>query len=245
MSIDTLGDRMKQIESTTNYYLVSKTPVMLRLDGKSFSSLTKKMKPYNQDFAECMQATATYLCQNISGAKIAYTQSDEITLLILDWKEDNTQPWFGNRIQKIVSVSAALATAAFNKEYGKRFPDSNQTPVFDARVWNIPAEEVINAFIWRQNDATRNSLACLCQANFSAKQLMGKKAEEQHDLLHSIGINWNNCPVPQKRGVCIVKEKYLLKTEQAPEGVERSRWVADLNIPIFSQEKDYISKLLE
>jgi tRNA(His) 5'-end guanylyltransferase len=277
MKKDNLGDRMKGYEYIPRTYLTKKIPVIIRLDGMAFHTFTKGMKrPFDEVLINTMQETAKYLCENIQGCKIAYTQSDEITLLLTDYENIDTQGWFEYNIQKMVSVSASMATLAFNnifKEnvsnfarkgvYYKQFEDdeleseeykkyqedrkyleciSNKVSraLFDSRVFSIPKEEVCNCFIWRQQDATRNSIQMVGQANFNFKELQNKSCNMIQEMLFSEnGINWNNYDTYLKRGSYIIKEKYFVGENN---DVERSRWVVDKNIPIFTEDRDYIDK---
>ena len=265
---DSLGSRMKGYEEASRTRLVPRVPVVIRLDGKAFHTLTSKMeRPYDERFHRCMWDAARYLCQNIMGAKLAYVQSDEISILMVDYDTEQTQAYFDNQVQKIVSVSAAMCAVQFYSTFLQEFPEDergNKLPAFDARVFSLPREEVANCFHWRQADASRNSLSMLCQSKFSHKQLQGKDREAQHELLHTIGLNWNDCSVPQKRGVCIVKENYTVPAtigghrvldpttrdfspvQDQPEIVTRTRWVVDKNIPIFStpEGREYINRFV-
>lgn len=254
-----LGDRMKAYENVTRNYLTRRLPVVLRLDGKAFHSFTKGFeKPFDTILMESMWETCKYLCANIQGCKIAYTQSDEISLLLTDYETFTTSAWFDNNIQKMVSVSASMATLIFNKTFidlvneyysdiGETFECENyihkyNSAMFDSRVFNLPKEEVCNYFIWRQQDATRNSIEAVGQANFSHKQLNCKSCNQIQDMLFTEkNINWNDFPVSQKRGVCIYKENYNLNDEAH---TIRSRWVIDKDIPVFTQDREYIEKFV-
>jgi tRNA(His) 5'-end guanylyltransferase len=231
MKNDPLGDRMKNLESVPKTRLVPKLPVLGRLDGKAFHTFTRSMtRPYDERFHRCMWAAANHLCANIQGCQIAYIQSDEITLLLIDTQTYDTQAWFDYEVQKMCSVAAGMCSVAFYEAFMREFPDSRSKtlPSFDARFWNVPVHEVSNAFLWRQRDAERNSLTMQCQACYSHKELHGKSRAERHDLLHAKGINWNDLPTPLKRGVCVVRETYQ------KDGAQRARWAVDENIPIFS-----------
>lgn len=231
MKNDSLGDRMKDFESVPKTRLMPKLPVLARLDGKAFHTFTRQMaRPYDERFHRCMWEAAKYLCANISGCQLAYVQSDEITLLLIDTQTYETQAWFNNEVQKMCSVAAGMCTVAFYAAYLREFPGtkSKVLPSFDARFWNVPAHDVVNAFLWRQRDAERNSLTMQAQAHYSHKELHRKKKAERHDLLHAKGINWNNLPTPQKRGVCIIQHPHEMN------GATRWKWEPDLDIPIFS-----------
>ena len=269
MRNDNLGDRMKTYENVTRTYLTRRTPVIIRIDGKAFHSFTKGFeKPFDNVLVEAMQQTMKYLCENIEGCVLGYTQSDEITLVLCDYKKLTSQAWFDNNIQKICSVSASMATMAFNRffdeitktyansvpYYGTMYPcdeqeriyidilkkSINKGAMFDSRVFNIPKEEVNNCLLWRQQDATRNSIQSVAQANFSHKQLEGKNCNELQEMLwQEKGINQNDYPTHLKRGSCCVKSTYTLEVDG--KDVQRSKWVIDNEIPIFSQNTCYVN----
>ena len=161
MNKDSLGDRMKHnYENVSRTYLTRRTPVIMRLDGKAFHTLTRNcVKPFDIDLQDAMKATAIELCLEIQGAKIAYTQSDEISILLTDYDNLKTSPWFDYNIQKMCSIASAMASVKFSSVWGS-------TGLFDCRVFNIPKDEVMNYFVWRQKDWLRNSLSMLAQANF-------------------------------------------------------------------------------
>lgn len=251
MSFDTLGDRMKNYENIPRIVLEKKKPVIIRLDGKAFHSFTKGMKrPFDDVLIVTMQQTARYLCENVMGCKIAYTQSDEISLLLVDYEKEETQAWFDNSLQKMVSVAASMATLAFNEAFSDRVIDmvtnaeefapyfeKQGRAMFDARAFVLPQDEVCNYFIWRQQDAMRNSVLMVAQSMYSPKKMHGKTCQVLKELmLEEEGVNWNDYPTYQKRGTCIVKEQY------DKEGTMRSRWVPDLDIPVFTEDRDYINK---
>lgn len=233
-----LGDRMKRYEAISASRLMPKTPVLIRLDGKAFHTLTRKCtKPWDLGFQTAMWETARYLCDQISGCRVAYVQSDEITLLLVDYQSIGTQGWFDYELQKLVSVSASIAAAAFARAF-----NVDALAAFDARAWNLPAHEVVNCFIWRQQDATRNSILGLAQAHYSHNEMQGKKTDVLQDMLMAKGINWNDCPVPQKRGVCITRETFLVGG-----GIDtcwRHRWTVDEAIPIFTESREYIERFV-
>lgn len=238
MSKDSLGDRMKTYESVPALRLMRRVPVILRVDGKAFHTLTRDcVKPYDTRFAAAMHATARYLCQQIQGAVLAYVQSDEISVLITDYAELTTDAWFGYQVQKMVSIGAATASVAFNSYY----PDV-EFEVFDARVFNLSREEVTNYFVWRQQDATRNSINAAGQALLSHAELQGKNTNQVQDMLFTRGVNWNDYPSAQKRGVCVTKQSVLRFGDDAT--AIRTAWVIDSEIPVFTTNRSYIETLL-
>ncbi|AHN66639.1 tRNA-His guanylyltransferase [Bacillus phage Bcp1] len=237
--MDKFGNRMKGYENAYRTKLPQRMPVIVRIDGKAFHTYTKGMnRPFDSTLAYTMWETCQYLAKNVMGCKLAYTQSDEISLLITNYEKLTTQSWFDNNLQKIVSVAASLATAKFNEVMRESYP-KKELALFDARAWVLPQDEVNNYFLWRQQDATKNSISMVAQANFPHKALQGLNGKQLQDkLMLEKDINWNDLPVWQKRGVCIVKEFYT------KNGALRSRWAVDENTPVFSQDTGYINGLV-
>ena len=198
-----------------------------------------------------MWMTAMELCKSVMGCKLAYTQSDEITLLVTDDDTIETQAWFGKNLQKIVSVAASTATYWFN-HFAMRTGDTEPLKIaamtkvatFDARAFLLPREEVLNCFEWRQQDCTRNAIESLGQAHFSHTQLLGKSCNEIQEMLwNEKQINFNDCPIWFKRGVCVVKESYEITGENG-EALMRRGWIVDDGIPIFHKEPEYIDRFV-
>lgn len=246
MSFDNLGDRMKGYEDAYRHAFLERMPIIIRLDGNHFHSYTKEcQRPFDAKLTETMNETALYLCKNVQNAVLAYTQSDEISLLLINYKELNSQSWFNNNIQKMVSVAASMAGAIFTFNSWRIWMGGVMAPVglesirpamFDARAFVLPKEEVNNYFLWRQQDNTRNSVQMLARSLYSHKECEDKNNSALQEMCFQKGQNWNDLPTAQKRGRCIVKEKYM------KDDVERSRWIVDNEIPIFSANKDYINK---
>jgi len=274
MRKDSLGDRMKSYENITRTYLPSRMPIIIRIDGKAFHTFTKGFKkPFDDILMRAMEETAAVLCREIEGVKIAYTQSDEISLLITNNDTWETQPWFGNNIQKMVSVAASIATWIFNKVFWQELNDyRNISPLetagtseehrfleaycracdkgalFDARAFVLPADEVCNYFIFRQQDAIRNSIQSMGQAHFSHKELMNKNCENIKQMLVEKNIKWESLPISHQRGICVIKKPTKVKTQidmKAMTYIEmtRNRWTVDDNIPLFWEDRKYIDSL--
>lgn len=242
-----LGDRMKLYEQASRASFPPRTPVIIRVDGKAFKNFTSKaLKPWDNKLISLMDNTAIALCKQISGAQMAYVQSDEISVFVHGYKNWQSQPWFDNQLQKMVSVATSIATAEFNMQLFTEPCERFKGPAyFDGRAFTLPEKEVQNYFVWRQQDATRNSVQMLARSLYSHNQLHGKKMQDLHDLCIAAGTNWNDCETRYKRGRCIVKmtENVASSLEEAP--VVRSRWKVDNEIPIFSQFKEYVEKFLE
>ena len=281
---DDLGTRMKDFyEGIPKTKLMRRTPVIIRIDGKAFHTFTRGFKrPFDEILIKTMHETTKYLCENIQGCVLGYTQSDEISLVLVDYQRFETSAWFDYEIQKMCSIVASMTTMAFNRFFAKNVKEYDMewkcslTPqsveiqkkhydyievlnkaiekgaMFDARVFNIPKEEVTNCIYWRQLDASRNSVQMVGQANFSHKELQNKSCNDIQDMLmEQKGINWNDFPTYQKRGTCVIKEEYYPEPVKGYENCEvnaldvRTRWVIDKDIPIFKGEgRNYIEKLV-
>ena len=239
MIYDDFGKRMKTYENSYRYTLPRRMPVILRIDGCHFHTFTKGMdKPFDEKLIEAFWETCKFLGENIMGAKLIYHQSDEISILITNYDTIQTDSWFSNNIQKMVSVSASMAAAKFNEVIRKSYPDK-ELAFFDSRAWIIPQDEVNNYFTWRQQDATKNSVSMTAFANFKHEELHGLSGNQlQEKLFSEKGINWDKFPVWKKRGACVLKKEYL------KEGTVRRRWETDTDIPIFSKDKNYIERFV-
>jgi len=197
-----LGDRMKMYERIeTGKQLVPLLPIVARIDGRAFHTLTRHMeKPFDYDFMSCMQDTTRWLVEETS-ALIGYTQSDEINLLFYS---DNlkSQIFFDGKPYKMISVLASMATWKFQQALQSYLHSGlGRQAFFDCRVFMLPNRmEAVNVFVWREFDAVRNSILMLGQAHYSHKQMHGKKTNEVQDMLHVKGINWNAYPNDVKRG---------------------------------------------
>jgi len=230
-----LGDRMKAYENAHRIKLTPRMPVILRLDGVAFHTLTKGfVRPLDRRFVTAMNTTAISLCENVQGACYAYVQSDEISILLVDYKNRDSQAWFGKNLQKMVSVSASIASTTFTRSLENMTNKPCRRGWFDSRVIQLPDHEVENYFIWRQNDCSRNSILSLGQAHFSHKQLHGKKTPEIIRMLKEdldVPVVWEDCPLEQKFG-CVVEKvagppvKMQNKKTKQWEDVRRSMWVS-------------------
>ena len=269
---DDLGTRMKTYyEQIPKTKLMRRMPVIIRIDGKAFHTFTRGFqKPFDEVLIKSMQETTKYLCENIQGCVLGYTQSDEITLVLVDYQKLETAAWFDYEVQKMCSIAASMATMAFNKAFSKNIDELHSEyfngktifdeeyfstllsaeakgAMFDARCFNIPKEEVANLIYWRQDDASRNSIQMVGQANFSHNELQNKSNSQIQDMLMlEKGINWNDFPTYQKRGSCCIKEFYQDENVDIKDGpCIRSRWIIDKEIPIFKgEDRNYIERFI-
>lgn len=246
-----LGDRMRIYEEASRYVLPRRLPIIIRVDGKAFHTYTRGCKkPFDEGVDVAMDAAARALCEGIGGSQLAYVQSDEVSVLMHCYKKLDSQPWFANEVQKIVSIAASIASVAFTLESNRIWENSGKSNLvfgalkpahFDARVFVLPEAEVCNYFIGRQQDAIRNSVSALAQSMYSNKQLHGKSTKSRYDMCFEKGVNWDELPMYQQRGRCALKAPMLAGTEQT----DRMIWLIDRNIPAFTQDRAYIEKHLE
>lgn len=254
---DKLGDRMKEFyEDRTRIKLPRRTYTIIRIDGKAFHTYTKGLeRPFDDGLIEDMNNTTAYLCKNIQGVKFGYVQSDEISLVLTDFDDLSTHAWFDNNLQKMVSIAASMATAKFNQlrtlrrmtefhDYEiMRVVEETKLAMFDARAFQIPfIGEVENYFIWRQQDAVRNSISSVAQSLYSPRELHGVKTDQMQELIFQKGINWNDYPTRQKRGSVI--RKFDVELTNGDVTYTRSKWREDSDTPIFTQDRNYIKSLL-
>lgn len=206
-----LGDRQKAFEGReAGRKLMPGLPVIVRLDGRSFHTFTRGLaRPYDARLSRAMIETTKYLVDE-THASIGYCQSDEISLMFPN--TDAAVPMmFDGRAQKLTSVLAAIATAKFNQQMVANIPEkAHLLPVFDARAWAVSNLDIAaEHFVWRETDATRNSLTMAAHAVYSHKELHKAGFARKHEMLHAKGINWNDYPAFFKRGTFVRREAVL------------------------------------
>lgn len=244
---DEFGDRMKMYEQLAQQEFLPLAPIVARIDGRAFSKFTRDLeRPFCKQLHDLMVQTTRHLVEE-TGALIGYTQSDEISL-VWQQRDFNTQIWFGGKIQKMVSQLAAQATGIFNAKLPAYLPSKVDKegwsfPSFDARCWSLPNQvEATNAILWREQDATKNSVSQACRAYFSHKQMENLGRAAQMDLLMTKGINWNDYPAWAKRGSYVgrktIKRPYtVVELEQLPP---KHKAHSD---PNFEIERTYVQVL--
>ena len=187
-----LAVRMKRYETASRTYLTRRMPVIMRIDGRAFHSFTRGFqRPFDPVLRTAMSNTMLLLCKEIQGCVLGYTQSDEITLVLVDYQTLTSDAWFDYEVEKMCSIGASAATVfflrSFSDAYDKWFSyagdcspaerimtykrATKKMPMFDCRVFNVPKEDICNNLLWRQQDATRNSIQSVGQAFFSHKEL--------------------------------------------------------------------------
>lgn len=258
---DEFGNRMKGYENKARIYLEPKTPVIIRIDGKAFHTFTRGFqKPFDEIFMEAMRETMKYLCENIQGCVFGYTQSDEITLVLIDYQNENSASWFNYNIQKCSSVAASMATMKFNTVFESlammehsrvqpytdtkidvaRLKAIKKGAMFDARTFNIPKDEVANCILWRQADAARNSTLMVGLHMFSQKQILGKSCSEiRKMLITERGVDWSKLPSYKRYGCCCTKKQVDVS------GTIRNKWEIDLEMPmLYRSDRKLVNDLI-
>ena len=216
-----LSDRMKMYEKAYDISLPRRLPVIVRIDGKAFHTVTKKMeKPFDKYLNDTMVHVTTQLVCGIDGCRLGYHQSDEISLLLINYNKFDSEAWFDNSLQKIASVSASMATKIFANTWGEI------QAMFDARRFVLPENEVYNYFLWRQQDWIRNSVQMLAHSLYSHRELVGKSTEELHDMCFVKGYNWNDLWPMYKNGTFVDRHTFYNKL-------------------ILKDNKDFMDKYLE
>jgi tRNA(His) 5'-end guanylyltransferase len=203
--MDSLGDRIKAYERAFDYKLPPNQPVIIRVDGRSFHTFLRGVdKPFDEPFIDCMRYAMRMVAGDMSGFKLAYHQSDEVTFLITDYDTHTTEGWFGYELNKLLSITASEFGGYFNKAYDActtgRTNQFSRPAVFDARAFVVPQDDAPNVFIWRQRDWERNSLQMLARSHFSHKDLKNKNRGDMHEMLHSVGVNWADLTSYLKNG---------------------------------------------
>lgn len=223
---------MKAYEACADLRLAPRLPMIVRLDGRAFHAWTRKtgcQKPFDTRLIALMAQTARHLCENCTDCILAYTQSDEISLLFRDPPAPKSTSWFDRRLQKLTSLTASIATFYFNAH--SPFP-TRHPAYFDSRAFVLPESEVRPYFIWRQADASKNSLSMLAQSLYPQHALQNRRRADLHELCHQKGVNWNDLPAAHKRGIAVYKTRYAVAGSQGP--ALRRRFFIDEEIPLFT-----------
>lgn len=251
-----LSERQKNYEFAYDYQIIKRLPIIIRVDGHSFSKLTRKVqKPYSQKFSAIMAGTMLSMAKSIDGCIFSYQQSDEISFIVRNDQTHETESWFANRIQKITSITAALATIEFNKILNslEDKPSLIGDAIFDARVFGVPTiSEAINNLVFRQQDCIRNAVTSSALVELS--KVLGRKesfkALHEKSRLQRIALLDEKCnidfhsfyPSSFRMGIAAYKVPKILDTEQGQ--VTRQKWTLDYNLPEFSNNRDFIMNIL-
>lgn len=238
---DKLGDRMKeQYEDRSRFHLPRRTYTILRLDGKAFHTFTRGLKkPFDEQLIAGLNWAAAKICKEIQGARFAYLQSDEISILLTDFDKHETECWFDGNLQKMVSVAASLMTGYFNQTSTCATLSNPRTAFFDCRAFQIPDPvEVENYFLWRQNDWKRNSVSMVAQSLYSHKQLHGKCIKEMLEMIAQKDVDYESFPEYLRFGTLITRP---FDADFSPEEHPADDWIVcrtqlTENVPAISNQ---------
>jgi tRNA(His) 5'-end guanylyltransferase len=233
---------MKGYERAYDVRLPLRLPVIVRVDGRAFHTWCRKLeRPFDGTFVGFMNGVGLRLCEGLQGARLGFIQSDEVSVLLHNYRTLQTQAWLDNRLQKMVSHAGSIASAQMASE-AMRYTTNCGKPrlaQFDARAFVLPEAEVANYFWWRQRDAERNSIQMLARSLYSHKQLHRKNSDDLQEMCFARGHNWNDLLVSERRGRCVVR------VAREVDGVERHEWQIDQEPPRFVNEgREYVERLL-
>jgi tRNA(His) 5'-end guanylyltransferase len=208
---DDLGDRCKQFERVeADRRAMRGLPLLARLDGRAFHTFTRGLqRPYDPGMSMAMIETTRTLVQEMV-ALVGYTQSDEITLAWYEPSQSASDYAFDGRFQKLASVLAGMASARFCQLLAEHLPAKvSETPHFDCRIWQVPTlGDAADVFIWREDDATKNSITMAASAHYSDRELDGKSSSAKQEMLWQKGVNWNDFPAFFKRGTYLQRRSF-------------------------------------
>ena len=250
MKFDDLDQKMRMFETAADLCVLPGIFMVARLDGRSFTRLTKEVcqfeSPFDERFRDLMVATAEALMNCGFRVIYAYTESDEISLLF-----DPDEQLFGRKLRKYNSTLAGEASAQFSIKLG-------QPATFDCRISQLPnLELVVDYFRWRNEDAARNALNSWCYWTLrkqgqneqeATKGLLGLSVGQKNELLFQYGINFNDLPNWQKRGVGLYWEEYdkpsLNPITNQEVTARRRRIRTDFNLPMKDEYGEFVRALV-
>lgn len=227
MKNDALGNRMKtNYENPARHYLIRRVPVIVRVDGRAFHTLTANhfKRPFDGKFIEAMQLAAMRTAADMQGFKMGYVQSDEASFVLTDYDDIATEPWFGYCQNKIESIAAATMTFAFARCL--RLAGVNADVEFDARAFNVPEAEVTNYFLWRAKDWYRNSVSMYTRFCWGPREMHGKKIRDMHEMLHARGRNWSTDLGDEERNGTFILPGFQARSDIKPHFQEVDKlWI--------------------
>lgn len=248
MTIQTLKDRINSYREVSSQKLMRRLPVVINVNGRSFRKLTSSLgKPYNNEFSNVMCATAVKLCHEIDGAVFAYTYNDDITIIVRNDQSLETQPWFQNDVQKIVSASASIATLEFSNACKAVDLTLNAEATFVANVFTVPSlTEAMNVLIAKQQAASQSSLNFAVFYELSLKYgddaidiLQNRSPEDKEELLEECGRSYNTYPAPFRRGIACYRAPTLVS------GVIKNKWIINTELPIFAKDQTFLGNIFK
>ena len=251
--METPGDRMKRRETDSGRSgcVDMRAPVIIRLDGCRFHTWVKKARlrrPFDRRMIDAMQTAALALCNETQSSVMAYVQSDEISLVLRNDQSERSEAWFGDRMQKLCSISASICSVALNGRVAELTDGEAPPAYFDSRVMCMPnKEEVFSCILWRQRDCVRNSISGLAQASFSQKELDGMSSDDRLRMLAGKGVDWELLPMDERYGAMMHRGEMRLHYYDGVESVRKVLFVDTLfgKVDSGSLERAYDLKVKE
>ena len=244
-------DRISHYEEIADTKLLPKVPVIIRLDGRSFFKATSKLeKPFCASFMEAMSITLLKICKEVSGCIFGYTFHDEILIISKNDQTIDTNPWYNNSIQKIISVTSSLASLELNKNAKDLNISFVGDAVFTGTVFVVPPTEDINTLVSKQQQAFYTAVSMASFYELHKKYdtetvreiLVGRSVDEKLELLEQeCEIDFNSYPAPFRRGVACYKAPKLFSTTEG--NVLKDKWIIDTNIPIFTKDHSFLGNI--
>ncbi len=245
-----LKDRIEGYEAATDYKLLNRVPIIICVNGRGFSKVTQLLdKPYCPKFAECIASTMLRLCTDVEGALFAYQFNDEIVIITRNDQSNDTNPWYDNKLQKICSVTSAVATMHFNECADAVKLNVTGDPIFTSQVYAVPTiGEAVNTIIYKQQQNFHSSIqsACLYELikNYDKhtikEMLTGLSVDEKIDLLaQECNIDFNDYPLAFRRGVA------AYKVPKVSGDSMKNKWHLNPEPPIFTKDQSFLSNIFK
>lgn len=245
-----LKDRIESYQSATDYKLLPRVPIVICINGRGFSKVTQLLdKPYCPKFSECIISTMLRLCTDVEGALFGYQFNDEIVIVARNDQSNDTTPWYDNRLQKICSVTSAVATMHFNECAQEIKLDVTGDPIFTSQVFVVPTiAEAVNSLIFKQQQNFHTSIqsACLYELIKShdkhtiKEMLSGLSVDEKIDLLaQECSVDFNSYPLAFRRGVA------AYKVPKVSGDSMKNKWHLNLEPPIFTKDQSFLSNIFK
>jgi len=245
-----LKDRIESYQASTDYKLLPRVPIIICINGRGFAKVTQLLdKPYCPKFSECIVSTMLRLCTDVEGALFAYQHNDEIILVTRNDQSNETHPWYDNKLQKICSVTSAIATMHFNECATTMGLDMTGDPIFTSQVFAVPTiGEATNTFVYKQQQNFHTSIQSACLYNLLTKydkntikdMLAGLNIDEKIDLLHQeCNIRYNDYPLAFRRGIA------AYKVPRVVEGTMKNKWHLNNELPIFTKDQSFLSNIFK
>lgn len=248
--VNKLSDRILSYQAASDFKLINRLPIVICVNGRGFSKVTQLLdKPYCLQFSQCILSTMLRLCNDVEGALFAYQFNDEIVIIARNDQTPETNPWFDNKLQKICSVTAAIATTHFTNQASKMGLDLTGEPLFTSQVFVVPnISEAINTIVYKQQSNSYSSLQFACffellkkhDKNSIRDMLSDLKGDEKVDLLkQECSIDFNGYPLTFRRGVA------AYKVPKVVDNVMKNKWHLNLEPPLFKSDQSFLTNIFK